>query len=91
MHGLHRIPPGGAVGLAFAAVAKRNRQKNKAIRIGARESLGGGLEAFGQYEIRPNLDGSNTGVTTSLPVGSTTAAGSSLARKCSTTRATASR
>ena len=42
------------------------------LRIGAQEDLGGGLQAFGQYEFRPNLDGSNTGVTTSLPVGSTT-------------------
>ena len=48
------------------------------IRIGAREDLGGGMEAFGQYEIRPNLD-SSTGTGTAgasvagaLPVGSTT-------------------
>ena len=48
------------------------------IRIGAREDLGGGMEAFGQYEIRPNLDGS-TGTGTAgasnagaLPVGSAT-------------------
>jgi len=48
------------------------------IRIGAREDLGDGMEAFGQYEIRPNLDGSNgTGtaggsVAGALPVGSQT-------------------
>jgi len=48
------------------------------IRIGAREDLGGGMEAFGQYEIRPNLDGSaGTGVAGAsnagaLPVGSMT-------------------
>ena len=42
------------------------------LRIGAREDLGGGLEAFGQYEIRPNLDGSNAGAAGSLPVGSQT-------------------
>jgi len=48
------------------------------IRIGAREDLGGGMEAFGQYEIRPNLDGSagtgTAGASNSgaLPVGSAT-------------------
>jgi len=48
------------------------------IRIGARENLGAGLEAFGQYEIRPNLDSSQgTGTAGAsnagaLPVGSGT-------------------
>jgi len=48
------------------------------IRIGARENLGAGMEAFGQYEIRPNLDSSQgTGTAGAsnagaLPVGSAT-------------------
>jgi len=42
------------------------------IRISARESLGGGMEAYGQYEIRPLMDGNSTPAAGSLPVGSQT-------------------
>jgi len=42
------------------------------IRIGARESLGGGLEAFGQYEFRPLMDGNSTGPAGTVQSGSAT-------------------
>jgi len=42
------------------------------LRISAREDLGGGMEAYGQYEIRPVMDGNTGGATGSLPVGSNT-------------------
>ena len=42
------------------------------IRIGAREDLGGGMEAYGQYEFRPLMDGNSTGIAGALPVGSAT-------------------
>ena len=42
------------------------------IRISARENLGGGMEAYGQYEFRPLMDGNSTGVAGALPVGSAT-------------------
>jgi predicted porin len=42
------------------------------IRIGAREDLGGGMEAFGQYEFRPVMDGNSTGPAGSMQAGSPT-------------------
>src|SRR4051812_1443621 len=42
------------------------------IRISAKESLGGGMEAFGQYEIRPMMDSLGGAAAGSLGVGSQT-------------------
>ena len=42
------------------------------IRIGARETLGGGMEAYGQYEFRPLMDGNSTGPAGTVQAGSPT-------------------
>lgn len=42
------------------------------IRIAARESLGGGMEAYGQYEFRPLMDGNSTGPAGTMQAGSPT-------------------
>ena len=42
------------------------------IRIGAREDLGAGMEAYGQYEFRPLMDGNSTGPAGTMQAGSPT-------------------
>lgn len=65
------------VGNAAAARATLHKKQTALIsgaeiRFNVAENLGGGLEFYGYYEFRPQLDGANDGGD-SMPVGSTTA------------------
>jgi len=66
------------IGDALPARANLNKSETfvndnaSIIRISAREDLGGGLQAYGQYEFRPLMDGNSTGAAGALPVGSAT-------------------